>query len=50
MQLKNWLENTVAKWLLPDFSFKGGSALDCRALWISHFNVDQNSVAEHYMK
>ena len=48
MQLKNWLENTVAKWFLPDFSFKGGSALDCRALWIFHFNVDQNSVAEHY--
>ena len=48
MQLKKWLQNTVAKWFLPDFSFKGGSALDCRALWIFHFNVDQNSVAEHY--
>ena len=48
MQLKNWLQNTVAKWFLPDFSFKGGSALDCRALLIFHFNVDQNSVAEHY--
>ena len=48
MQLKNWLQNTVAKWFLPDFSFKGVSALDCRALWIFHFNVDQNSVAKHY--
>ena len=37
MQLKNWLQNNVAKWFLPDFSFKGGSALDCRALWIIHF-------------
>ena len=39
---------TLCKWVLHDFPFKGGSALDCRALWIFHFKVDQNSVAEHY--
>ena len=27
---------------------KGGSTLGCRALWIFHFTVDQNLVAEHY--
>ena len=40
---------TLCKWFLDNFSLKGGLTLGCRALWIFHFKVEQNLVAEHWV-